>query len=167
MSSHLRQRQVADAIGVKPSTYGNIESSNHKVVRRERVVDLAKFYELDAGDSERLLAAWEQLPASEFNLRQAGRRRERSAFRVNAREAPKLRLALVEVLGVLLGVTDDPCACVPASEVAGDPRPPCEVCSALHVLGLSSWTSRDVVAEQLSALQDSMTTATDPVDTEK
>lgn len=162
ISRNLKQRDVAAVIGVRPATYGNVESSPYKVVRQERVEALAKFYGLAQADRLRLLEAWEQTPVSPYSARQREQWAKQNLVRSKARNYERLQLALVETLAVLVTRDKDPdslCYCEFGGGTAADPHRACELCSALEALGLDRWTTLDRTITQLSQLQDKLEAA--------
>lgn len=161
VSRNLRQRDVASAIGVTPSTYGNIESNNHKTIRLDRVLRLAAFYSLDNEQAKLLVDAWQALPVSEYSKRQTDANTKRNAYRSKAKSHDRMKMALLEVTTLLVTAAADPdtlCACAEtdSSDMFAD-REPCELCGALQLLGLSGWTSQDDVIAKLAKIQEGMT----------
>ena len=157
---HLKQREVADGIGIKVSSYGNVESNNHKTVAIDKVRALARFYTLDDAATAELVAAWEDLPVSAYSKNQAKSYAERNARRSKARMHDRMKAALLEMttLHVVAAASpDDVCTCEPPDLFAGAQPEPCEVCNALQLLGLSGYTNRDDVIAELARLQEAMT----------
>lgn len=161
VAHNLRQREVADAIGVKVSSYGNVESNNHKTIAIDRVKKLASFYTLDEAATAALIAAWEELPASEYSQKQTKSYAERNARRSKARNHDRLKVALLEMTTIHIAAAASPdelCTCArddfftPSEETEA-----CEVCNALQLLGLSGYTNRDEVIAELAKLQEAMT----------
>lgn len=151
----LKLRQVAEAIGLSTSTYGNIESSGFRVVGRDRANLIANFHRLDDADRESLLALWEATPLSKFAEGRKEKWREQNERRSAARMLPKMRIALCELAGVHVGAVpeDQICACV--HEFAEDSV--CEVCTSLELLGLDRFSGdRARTINQLAALQDKL-----------
>lgn len=155
ISRHLKQRQVAEAIGIAGSTYGNLESAAHRVIAGDKAVALADFHKLAASDREVFLALWEATPLSGFTLKRRERWRTLNERRSLAKRVPALELSLCLVLGVHIGLTDSDKVCV-CQPFGGDP---CEVCEALTVLGLDTYTTREVAIDQLSKLQGKLEAA--------
>lgn len=158
-----KQREVAVALRLTPSSYANAESANHKRISRERVDRLAKLYQLDDAQAAELVAGWEALPESEYNARQRTTYEKRKAFRSKARNHDRLKLALLEVTTQLVTTVADPetlCACPPVdmfADAPDEPPEPCELCNALRLLGLVGWTDLDDVVGKLAAAQEAMT----------
>lgn len=162
IDANKKQREVAAAIGCAESTYANAESCNFKRLRMERVLKLARFYDLSPADQADLIAGWEALPASEFNTRNKPRWERRNARRAKAKAHDAMKRSLLEVISLLIGTVPDPdtlCSCTPPDMFSAPDEPPpdpCEVCSALQLLGLTGWTTQDEVLAKLSEIQDGM-----------
>lgn len=161
----MRQRQVADAVGIPEGTYANAESSNVKKLRLDRVLTIARFYDLSEEDGNALIAAWEALPESQYNKNNAKPWAERDARRAKIKNFNKVKLALLEVTALLVTSTPDPdtlCACDKGPPELFGPAPdsppdsPCEICNALQLLGLSGWTSQQDVIAKLARIQEGM-----------
>lgn len=157
MGRHLKQREVAQGIGVKPSTYGNIESSKWMVVGQERARVLAKFYDLDRDGTDRLIDAWHKLPLSPYGEKRRKTFARSNAQRSKARHHDKLMLSLCEVLGLLLPMVPEEriCAC--------DLTSTCEVCAALENIGLTTFTNLPATIDALAKLQGKLELAAAPV----
>jgi transcriptional regulator with XRE-family HTH domain len=165
LARRLKQREVADAIGIKANSYGNVEVTNHKTINRERVLRLARFHELDEARTAELVAAWEELPESDYNKRQTKSFAQRREGRSKARNHDLLLVSLLEVTTLL--VTSVPegallCACTAddADEWGAAPESiteSCELCTALERLGVADgYTTRDEVIAKLAAVQEGM-----------
>lgn len=155
----LKLRQVAEAIGVTTSTYGNIESSQWRVVGEDRANLIANFHNL--GDTARaeLLAAWNETPISEYGRRRAEKWKQQNARRSLAKRVPGLESALVELLCLQVGDHgDDSCRCGFDGKLEGSDRA-CEVCEALAALGLPAFTTADKAIEQLNVKQEKIAEA--------
>lgn len=160
---NLKQREVANAIGIKLSSYGNVESNNHKSVAIDRVHKIARFYALDEAATTELVAAWEELPASEYSQRQTKTFEQRRAFRSKAKNHDRLFVSLIELATLLITSCENPgalCTCEepePGALFELDEDTSCELCAALQLLGLSGgWTTREEVIEALAAAQEAM-----------
>jgi len=157
----LKQREVADHLGIRTSSYGNVESNNHKTMSIDRVKKLARFYVLDEQETAALIAAWNELPTSDYNDRQAKTWEARKAFRSKARNHDRIRDSLLGVTTLLVtSVADERllCSCPARDEAqlfaAEDEE--CELCSALVLLGVDTgFTSRAEIVDRLAALQES------------
>jgi transcriptional regulator with XRE-family HTH domain len=177
VENRLKQREVASAIGMKTSSYGNVESVNHKSLAVDRVHRLARFYQLDEAKTAELLAAWEELPASEYAQRQTKTFAERRAFRSKAANHDRLKVSLLELATLLITSCENPgalCTCEQAtSEMLADASffpdgspdgvasstdsLTCELCTALQLLGLPlGMTTRDEVITKLAEVQEAM-----------
>jgi transcriptional regulator with XRE-family HTH domain len=153
MARHETQATVAGAMGIKPSTYGNMESQNFKVVRIERVQRLAHHFGLDESRTADLVAAWQALPVSEYSTKQKATWERRNAYRSKARNYDRMRDALASALALLVTSVPDPnslCIC------SFDGSTFCELCECLRLLGLKGWTTLEEVIKELAALQDKL-----------
>lgn len=146
-----KQREVAVGVGVKPSTYGNIESSRWMVVGEEGAKRIADFYRLDSASRVSLLEAWARLALSP-----GGEKRREYYARLNqkrskAKHHDRLKRSLCEVLGLLLPDYQQPvCAC------SFDREEACEVCMAFENLGLPPFTTMPKAIQDLAKLQDKL-----------
>lgn len=162
VDSRLKQRQVAAAIGVASSSYANAEANNHKTLSLPRVHALADLHKVSDGIRADLVAAWEALPASQYNQRQARTWEARKLIRSKVRAHDALKAALVELVALLLGSVPDPaalCSCEPPDLFAEEPTTPperCELCNALFLLGAGSWTNLPDVIARLAKVQEGM-----------
>lgn len=145
----LKQREVATAIGVKTSTYGNVEYSPHRVIREDRVHALSGFYKLDEPTHNRLMAAWRKLPLSEHGIKNQEMWKRKNAQRNRAKLCLSTQISLVEVLSVLLGSTPDPGSLCSCSFERSDA---CEICAAFEILGLPPYTTIERAVSQLERL---------------
>lgn len=158
----LKQREVAVQIGIKPATYGNVESSRWKVIRRDRVPALAAALGATAEEASQLMDAWDRWPFSAYSERQRERWAKRNALRSKVRQHDVLQRSLIEVILLLIGVAPDPdslCNCEFGGGTADDPSRSCELCEALEALGLDSYISRQRTIEQLLKLHDRLEAA--------
>lgn len=150
----LKLREVAAAIGVAPSTYGNVESSRFKVIGSHRVARLVELYSLPPDQAVALSAAWERVPLSEYGTKVREGWRKRNTQRSQVKRVPGLESALVELLCLQIGDHgEDSCRCGFNGKLEDSDRA-CEVCEALAALGLPSFTTADKAIELLSAKQD-------------
>jgi len=156
----LRQRQVAQLIGIAPSTYANLESSPNRVIREDRAELLAKVHGLCEAERMALMDAWRRAPLSEYALRQRDRWAARNKLRSKARNYDRMQLALVELLGLFIGFVPKPgsyCNCAFGGGTAEDPTRSCELCSALEALGfLGGFSDKDELVMRLSKMQDEL-----------
>lgn len=150
VSRNLKQREVAEAIGISVSTYANMESSPWRVVSEEKVIRLANFYGLAQAVFDELLERWSKTELSEYGKQSRERWEKRNAQRSKAKRAAALERALIDVLAVTFEVSDSagvpPCRCTFGGEV-------CEVCAALAILGAPPFTTTEAAVENLAALQ--------------
>lgn len=162
VASGRTQREVAESIGVKESTYANAESNRHRRLRMSRVTRLAALYGMDAAQRAELIAGWEAMPESEYSQRNAKSWAARDARRSKLKNHDRLKLALLEVTTLLVTSAADPdtlCACAPVDMFAEQPagQRTCELCEALRLLGLTGWTNLEDVIAKLAAIQEGMT----------
>lgn len=148
----LKQREVAEAIGVKASTYGNVESSAFKVVGVQKVARMAALYKLTPAELSALSDAWERCPLSPYGEKQRKHWERRNRLRSKAKHFDRVFLSLIEVLGAFLPKLSDEDAC--CCEFGGERS--CEVCAALENLGLPPYTTKDKVMADLARLQDKL-----------
>lgn len=154
VSKGMKQREVATGASISPSTIGNAESAPNRVIGRDVVLRLIYFFQLDKENSDKLMELWEKTPLSEFSKRRKDVWEKRNALRNKARNHDKLKLALVELLGLhLMAVPDaEICAC--------DFGSACGVCVALERVGLDPFTpaDRDKILAKLTKIRDDLTT---------
>lgn len=161
-TNRLKQREVAHAVKLKLSSYGNVESNNHKTMSLDRVHRLAKFYQLDPVATAELVAAWQELPVSEYSAKQAKTYEQRKEFKNKAKVFDRMKLSLLEVCTMLVTSTVDPetlCTCPEIDMFADDsdrldPPASCELCTALQLLGLTGFTNVDDVVVRLARIQE-------------
>jgi transcriptional regulator with XRE-family HTH domain len=170
MDRGLSQAKVAAGVGIAPSTVSNMESSNFLIVSEERAAALATFFGLDAGARRDLLAAWKELPVSEYTKTLRATWEKRNQQRSKVRHHDRMMLSLCEILAVTFAAVDpaDPgtlCICVfddfgaptpGTGKHPSDPTRPCELCYALQALGLEGWTNYADVSIALAALQEEL-----------
>lgn len=153
ISKVLKQREVAAAIGVKLSTYGNVESSRWKVINRDKAMKLAAFYRLSPADTAALLTDWEACPLSPGGEKRREVWKRTNEFRSKARNHDKLKAALVDLLGVHLMALPDAelCSCE-----FGEPT--CPLCTSLERLGLDAYNpaDRERLLARLAKLQEQL-----------
>lgn len=155
MARNLKLRQVAEAIGISHSTYGNVESSKFRVVSMTKACSLADFFKLTGPDRVSFLTMWEETPLSKFSEERRAKWRVQNEGRNARRLVPRLQYALCCLAGMHVGMVEDEtriCVC----EIGGDP---CEVCEALSVLGLDAYSTREHAINQLAALQGKLEAA--------
>lgn len=149
VSAGLKQREVAVAMGIKDSTYGNVECSPHRVIGIEKVRALAKFYELPESQATVLVAAWEATPLSEFAEKRKPAWDRQNRLRYKARHHDRVFASLAEVLGILIPALPEGQVC--SCELDGQL---CAVCGALDNLGLAPFESHDKTMAKLAKLAD-------------
>src|SRR3990172_1111770 len=112
MSRGLKLREVASAIGIAVSTYGNVEASRHRVISDGRVEKLADFFKLDGAERVRFVTAAAALPLSEYTVDQ----REKWAKRNELRSKSHRFVLMFEALDNLVcmhAASGDQCTCTP------------------------------------------------------
>lgn len=152
----LKQRQIAEVAGVKLSTYGNVESSPWKVMRRDRAERLVRYYGMSPAQTAEFLSAWERCPLSTYGEKQREYWQKRHALRSKTKNYDRMRLALVEVLTALVPLLPDKdviCNCTFGGGSPSDPNRSCEVCWALESLGLIDGWQGDTTMDRLLKLQ--------------
>jgi transcriptional regulator with XRE-family HTH domain len=165
----MTQASLAAAIGVAPSTYGNVESSNYVIIREDRALALARYFGLDDIATSEFIAAWKELPVSDYakSLRKSWAKKSELRGKVKAHD--RMALCLTEIISLLFSVTGDPgtlCICEfdagafdtgpGTGKHPSDPTRPCELCYALQALGLEGWTFTEDVTAKLMALQEKL-----------
>lgn len=164
LDNRLRQREVAAACGIKASSYGNVECNNHKTIALDRVNLLADVYGLNEQAKAEFIAAWNELPMSTYSAKQTKTYLQRRETRSKVKNHDRLKLSLLELAVLTMTRDADPdtlCSCPEPDLFAGpdeQPQPPCELCTALQLLGLTGYTTVADVMEKLAAIQDSMVT---------
>lgn len=152
----LKLREVAAAIGIAPSTYGNVESSRVKVIGSHRVSRLVELYSLSPGQAAELAAAWERTPLSDYGEKVRESWRKRNTQRSQIRRVPGLESALVELLFLQIADHgDDTCRCGFDGKLEDSDRA-CEVCEAMAALGLPAFTTADKAIELLGKKSDKL-----------
>jgi transcriptional regulator with XRE-family HTH domain len=156
VSKALKQREVAAAMGVKLSTYGNLECSHWKVVSRDKAAKLIALYSLSPDRAAVLLDAWDRCPLSPHGEKRRENWKKINSFRSKAKNHDPLKLALIELLGLhLMAVPDaEICAC--------DFGTVCGVCKALERLGIDPFTpaDRDKILTRLVKIQQDLAPST-------
>lgn len=150
----LKQREVAEKIGIAASTYGNVESSPYKVVGLDKVERLINFYDIRGSQlAADLRSSWERVPLSPYGEKQRKGWERRNRMRSKAKHHDRLMVSLVEVIGAFLPHIPDRevCACSFGA-------PACELCAALENLGLDGFASKDKTLDQLAKLADKLST---------
>ena len=156
-----RQRDVAEAIGCKETTYANAESAHHKRLTERRVLKLAAFYRLSSIDTDELLTGWRAMPLSDYSQANAPKNERRRVMRDKVKAHDEMKVSLLEVTTLLATTCPEPeqlCTC----RVEGDddffaePPPPCTICNALQLLGLPRWSTLDDVVGRLAAAQEAL-----------
>lgn len=149
----LKHREVAAAIGVAVSTYGNVESSPHKVINRQRATSLIELYRLPPPKAAELLAKWDACPLSPFGQKRAKYWEQRNKLRNKAKNHDALKFAAVELLGIVLMDRPDELVCECAEGVR------CAVCYALERVGATSPftpADRETILRQLGKIRDGL-----------
>lgn len=157
VSNGLKQREACVGAGLKPSSYGNVESNKHKSMRRERVLQLARFYQLDQATADRFLVAWDAQPISDHTLKAREGWARNNSRRSKARKYDTTLASLLEVTTLLVANAGENaaslCACEFGGGTADDPTRACELCTALQLLGMTGFTSYADVMDKLADFQ--------------
>lgn len=163
-SRGLRHRAISTACGISYSTACNLEGAPHKILSIDKVNALIEFYRLPPALAAELLAAWNELPMSEYHQKNRAKWERRNALRQKGRLANSLTQSLIEVLSLLITYAPESqvCTCGPADvdpfthEPMAPPVERCEVCAAMLLLGIEEgWTTHDVAIRKLCDLQKS------------
>lgn len=154
MRTRFKQREIAEKIGIKTSTYGNVESSPFRIIREDRADALGALFGLSEADHNRFMAAFRKLPLSEYGEKQRDVWKRKNAQRNRAKLCLRVQIALVEVLSMLLASVPDPGSLCSCSFERADT---CEICAALEVLGLPPYTTVERAAAQLERLATKLT----------
>jgi hypothetical protein len=154
----LKHREVAAAIGIKTSTYGNVETSPYKVLGRDRVERLAELFGLEGAERAAFIAVWERCPLSPWGLRRRAHFERQRARRSISRHYPRLKLALIETLSLLLGVAQGRslCTCLFGGGTVYDTRRNCEFCEAVEALGIPPNLDETRLYERLAMLAEEL-----------
>ena len=168
----LTQAKVADAIGVKHASYGNVESANYVVISQKKVEALARFYSLNEGDTQQMIDYWKLLPVNEYTSKNRERWKEKNAQRSKAKRVDMLWRTTVETMYVLTDIMDDLhwtdeqivqrcCSCdkSPGAHppTANHPTLRCPFCNALEVLGMpEGWPGMTACIDKLGDHQNAM-----------
>lgn len=153
VENRLSQKQVAEAVGVLEPTYANAESSRTRRLRGDRVQALAKFYALDEAKTAELVAGWKAMPESEYNKRNSKSWAERDEKKGKLKRHDPLCLSVIELAIMLVTSVETPgsfCDCEFDSDTS------CKLCTALQLVGLRGWTTREDVIEKLAAAQEKL-----------
>lgn len=146
----LKQREVASAIGIKLSTYGNMESSRFKVISERRAEQLSGFYGIGKEDHDKMMDASRNCPLSPGGEIRRATWKKRNTQRSKAKGHDALKLALVNLLGAhMMALPDsDLCSCEFGGAV-------CPTCAALESVGLPPFAAapdRDVILQSLTKI---------------
>lgn len=134
LAKGLKQRQVAEAVGVATSTWGNVESSKFKVISEEKALRVADFFELTGALRENLLAASAAMPMSKYTLAQRERWKTKNAARSKDKRAALVWEAL-ENLVCWQAAKGAQCSCTEAT--FDEDASVCPLCQAMHALGVT------------------------------
>lgn len=152
-ANRLKLREVAAAIGVADSTAGNMESSQFKVISRDKALKLSNFYKLSASQMTEFMAAWEACPLSPHGEKRREYWKKANELRSKAKNHDPMKCGLVECLGIILmdRPDDQVCAC--------DGTETCSVCYALARIGVTSPftpSDREKILTQLTKLHEEL-----------
>lgn len=161
VAANKKQREIASVIGLKTSSYANAESSNFKRMNRDRVLKLARAYNLSATETAELVVGWEALPVSDYDKHRDKEHQRVRVTRSKAKAHDPLKLALLHMTTLLITNVADPaalCTCGEVDMFAEDSSgQQCDLCDPLRLLGLTGWTTMDEVVAKLAAIQEGMT----------
>lgn len=153
VDSNQKQHEVAKSIGLNESSYANAESASHKRIRLDKVLKLARHYQLDDAATKELVEGWEALPESDYNKKNAKPWAKRDAERSKLKRHDLLEIKCIELTTLLITSVDNPnalCNCGFEDDYV------CELCSGLKLLGLRGWTTRSEVLVELAKLQEKL-----------
>src|SRR5262249_35489140 len=149
----LRQREVAAALDIKPGTYACAESAAHVVFSRKRAEILCNFYDLAPEVRARVMAAWDACPLSPHGESRRKHWEKRNKLRSKAKNHDRIKLALVDLLGLRLMETPDDqiCSCDFGA-------PACATCAGLEAVGAPQFTpaDRDRILGRLAAIAEKL-----------
>lgn len=155
----LRQRQVAAAMAITPSSYGNLESSQWKTVRRERVDAMSRLYRLDANQHAALVAAWERAPVSEYSQKQRSTWDKRNETRSRSKRLEIVTTVLCDILDSAAMASkygypiQTGCQCQAADDFIGVEATTCDLCRAFHALGFpDGWVDADIALDRIAKI---------------
>jgi len=148
----LKQREVAEKIGIKLSTYGNVESSPWKVIRRERAQKLCEVYNLNEMDSANVMAMWELCPLSPEGQKNKAHWQRKNRIRSKAKNHDRVAASLIEMcsLAIELSAQGEVCNCGFGGVTEADPTRSCEFCTAMEALGLPPFTTDAAAIDALA-----------------
>ena len=142
VQGRLKLRQVADAIGIAPSSAGNVEYSRFRVISDEKAARLADFYKLGPKTyptRDAFMAASAALPISEYTANQRERWKVGNEQRSKSRRY-ELLFEAVNNLVCMHAAFGDPCTCTPAvAESFDEPAVAgvtCALCQACQAMGI-------------------------------
>jgi transcriptional regulator with XRE-family HTH domain len=152
VQNRYKQREVANGIGVKLSTVGNMESSPFRVIGLDRVARIAEFYALPPDRAAELRKAWEGTELSAYGEKRRKNWQRQDRLRSKSKHFDRVFRSLAEVLGVCIEALHElypgrVCKC------SFDEDEPCEVCMALENLGLETFTTIEKTSASIAALQ--------------
>jgi transcriptional regulator with XRE-family HTH domain len=154
---NLRQREVAERVGIGLSSYGNVESAPHRVISRARAESLADVFDLSDHERAGFLDAFERAPLSEYTIKNRARWDRRNKMRSKAKHHDRLFVSLIEMTSMFLMVCHndaDLCVCGFDGKTEADPTRSCELCTALEALGLDPFSTREDLVSKLGHMQD-------------
>ena len=121
---------------------------------------LVSFYRLGSVEAAELLAAWDELPLSEYSQGNREKWKEQNARRSKAKGYDKMKTSLVEVLGVFFQLVPDDQVCSCSEEFGSAVQ--CEICLALTRLGIDAYSTKELATLQLAGLADKLEAAPPP-----
>jgi transcriptional regulator with XRE-family HTH domain len=142
---HLKQREVAAAIGIAVSTCGNLESSQFKTIRRERAESLADFYKLTGARRAAFLDAWDRCPVNPITEQLRKKWDRHHTTRARLKHLDVMHAAFLEYISLTIPYLPDgaQCRCEFGGGTAWDPTRNCDLCVALEAVGIpEGWSGK-------------------------
>jgi transcriptional regulator with XRE-family HTH domain len=154
------QRELGELVGVKPSTIANLESSPFRVVRRDRLERVCARLSMGDEERDRVLAAFDAAPISDFQKRQREKWAKMREDRKAVKASTSLRDALIGLLALVAscGESIAECACAATTPEA------CELCEAMRAVGLERWESAEAADASIAGLSTPVEKAVDADD---
>ncbi len=151
MGKGYTQKRFAEVLGIAPSTVGNMESYSHRVMRRDRLERALRTIDLDAASSERILAAFDEAPESEYAQKRRDYYAKMRTQRRAVKSATTIAAALLRMLELRL-LEEASCECSDGFV--------CELCQGMRALGVDGWQTSahddlDRVRVELGLVDDS------------
>lgn len=154
----LKHAQVAAAIGIAVTTYGNVESGPWKVISRARAERLATLYQLGDEFRANLLGAWERCPLSRYGEKRRAAWERMRVRRSKLKHYDRMKLSLVEAVSLVLSHVHgrSPCTCMFGGGTEYDATRNCEFCEALESLGIPADLDAPRLYERLARMAEEL-----------